>query len=147
MPADPVDDVAFREDAVNIACSIQHQNCADTMVGQQADSLGDCLSGAMETTWVPLRLRTAATCMDCAPLHGALKVPAQRRAGSPADNADFLAEHGRLVVKPARGEQGKGITVNVRTTDMLEQAVGTARAHAVRRREKVPPGRHEERAP
>jgi GNAT-family acetyltransferase (TIGR03103 family) len=59
-----------------------------------------------------------------------LKVPAQRRAGSPADNAGFLAEHGRLVVKPARGEQGKGITVDVRTSDLLEQAVGTARAHA-----------------
>jgi GNAT-family acetyltransferase (TIGR03103 family) len=59
-----------------------------------------------------------------------LRVPAQRRAGNPADNAAFLAEHGRLVVKPARGEQGKGITVDVRTTDILEQAVRTARAHA-----------------
>jgi GNAT-family acetyltransferase (TIGR03103 family) len=59
-----------------------------------------------------------------------LRVPAQRRAGNPADNAAFLAEHGRLVVKPARGEQGKGITVDVRTTEVLEQAVGTARAHA-----------------
>jgi len=59
-----------------------------------------------------------------------LRVPAQRRAGSPADNADFLAEHGRLVVKPARGEQGKGITVDVRTPEVLEQAVVTARAHA-----------------
>jgi len=59
-----------------------------------------------------------------------LTVPAQCRAGNPADNAAFLAEHGRLVVKPARGEQGKGITVDVRTAEVLEQAVVTARAHA-----------------
>jgi GNAT-family acetyltransferase (TIGR03103 family) len=59
-----------------------------------------------------------------------LRVPAQRRAGSPADNAAFLAEHRRLVVKPARGEQGKGITVDVRTSEVLERAITTARAHA-----------------
>ena len=59
-----------------------------------------------------------------------LRVPAQRRAGNPADNAAFLAEHGRVVVKPARGEQGKGITVDVRTAEVLEQAVVAARAHA-----------------
>jgi GNAT-family acetyltransferase (TIGR03103 family) len=59
-----------------------------------------------------------------------LRVPAQRRAGSPADDAAFLAGHGRVVVKPARGEQGKGITVDIRTPEVLEQAVAAARAHA-----------------
>ena len=59
-----------------------------------------------------------------------LVVPAQRRAGSPEENADFLAEHGGLVVKPARGEQGRGITVDVRTPETVEQAITTARAYA-----------------
>jgi GNAT-family acetyltransferase (TIGR03103 family) len=40
---------------------------------------------------------------------------------------DLLAERGQLVVKPARGEQGKGITVGVTTDDELERAVSAAR--------------------
>jgi GNAT-family acetyltransferase (TIGR03103 family) len=40
------------------------------------------------------------------------------------DDADeaFLAEHGELVVKPARGEGGAGITVGVTTADELDGA-------------------------
>lgn len=59
-----------------------------------------------------------------------LRVPPQRRAGDPAEDKAFLAEHGRVVVKPARGEQGKGITVDVRSVEVLERAVASARAHA-----------------
>ena len=39
----------------------------------------------------------------------------------------LLAECGELVVKPARGEQGKGITVGVATEEELERAVAAAR--------------------
>jgi GNAT-family acetyltransferase (TIGR03103 family) len=56
-----------------------------------------------------------------------LNVPDQRVAGTPDDNAAFLAEYGSLVVKPARGEQGKGITVDVRTAEALESAISHAR--------------------
>ena len=49
MPADPVDDVAFREDAVDVPGSVQYQNRADTMVGQQAAASAIVLSGAMDT--------------------------------------------------------------------------------------------------
>jgi GNAT-family acetyltransferase (TIGR03103 family) len=45
------------------------------------------------------------------------------------DEADeqFLQEAGELVVKPDRGEQGWGITVGVRTTDELRDAIAFAR--------------------
>ncbi|MFI7435593.1 N-acetylglutaminylglutamine synthetase [Micromonospora haikouensis] len=56
-----------------------------------------------------------------------LSVPAGRTAtGDDADVA-FLAEVGRVVVKPARGEQGNGITVGVRTPEALTAAVALAR--------------------
>ncbi|MEU8050487.1 MULTISPECIES: N-acetylglutaminylglutamine synthetase [Micromonospora] len=57
-----------------------------------------------------------------------LSVPAGRTAtGDDADVA-FLAEVGRVVVKPARGEQGNGITVGVRTPEALTAAVALARS-------------------
>jgi GNAT-family acetyltransferase (TIGR03103 family) len=59
-----------------------------------------------------------------------LRVPAQKVAAGARENAAFLARHGRLVVKPARGEQGRGITVDLRTPEEVEQAVETARGHA-----------------
>ena len=41
----------------------------------------------------------------------------------------FLARHGSVVVKPARGEQGRGITVGVRDADALRTAVAEAFHH------------------
>lgn len=56
-----------------------------------------------------------------------LPVPRGREAtGDEADTA-FLAEVGEVVVKPARGEQGTGITVGVRTPEALRAAVELAR--------------------
>lgn len=47
------------------------------------------------------------------------------------DHADqvFLADAGEVVVKPARGEQGMGITVGVTTEDELERALALARSY------------------
>ena len=56
-----------------------------------------------------------------------LQVPEQRRAGKPAENRAFLEHHGAVVVKPARGEQGKGISVNLRSPDAVEAAIAEAR--------------------
>ena len=44
------------------------------------------------------------------------------------DEADeaFLAEVGEVVVKPARGEQGRGITVGVTDVEALRTAVAAA---------------------
>ena len=58
-----------------------------------------------------------------------LRVPKGRPAtGDDADVA-FLTEVGELVVKPARGEQGNGITVGVREPEALARAVGLARSY------------------
>ncbi|WDZ86898.1 N-acetylglutaminylglutamine synthetase [Micromonospora cathayae] len=58
-----------------------------------------------------------------------LSVPRGRAAtGDDADEA-FLAELGAVVVKPARGEQGNGITVGVRTPEALRTAVELARRY------------------
>ncbi len=56
-----------------------------------------------------------------------LSVPRQQPAGSTADNAAFLAECGSLVVKPARGEQGRGISVDISDAQQLEVAIDEAR--------------------
>ncbi|MBO4209663.1 N-acetylglutaminylglutamine synthetase [Micromonospora echinofusca] len=62
-----------------------------------------------------------------------LAVPRGRTATDAAADADadaaFLAEVGAVVVKPARGEQGNGITVGVRTPDALAAAVELARRY------------------
>ncbi|MGB5834167.1 MAG: N-acetylglutaminylglutamine synthetase [Thiohalocapsa sp.] len=56
-----------------------------------------------------------------------LRVPAQ----TPFDALDqaeaFLTQHKRIVVKPARGEQGAGISVDIRDPADLERAVKAAR--------------------
>lgn len=56
-----------------------------------------------------------------------LKVPAQQIASSPSENHKFLTLHERIVVKPAVGEQGAGITVDVRTKNELETAIRHAK--------------------
>ena len=55
-----------------------------------------------------------------------LRMPSQCVAGSPERNAAFLEQHGRIVVKPARGEQGRGVAVDLRTPGDVERAVAEA---------------------
>ncbi|MBF0622991.1 MAG: N-acetylglutaminylglutamine synthetase [Magnetococcales bacterium] len=52
-----------------------------------------------------------------------LQVPAQMVAGDPEREKKFLEFHQSVVVKPARGEQGRGISVDVRTFEGLEKAI------------------------
>jgi GNAT-family acetyltransferase (TIGR03103 family) len=58
-----------------------------------------------------------------------LPVAAGRDATFDAADHAFLAEVGEVVVKPARGEQGKGITVGVTGGDELDRAIELARSH------------------
>ena len=58
-----------------------------------------------------------------------LRVPRGRPATGDAQDEAFLEQVGELVVKPARGEQGKGITVGVTDADTLRRAVALARGH------------------
>lgn len=56
-----------------------------------------------------------------------LNLPAQRLAGSRAENAAFLAAHRLLVVKPVNGEQGQGVAVGLGTPEEVDKAIRAAR--------------------
>lgn len=60
------------------------------------------------------------------------QTPAFLLADSQADNISFLEEHKKIVVKPAIGEQGKGITVGVEHVDQIETAVQHAQQFSER---------------
>ncbi|HWB71927.1 MAG TPA: ATP-grasp domain-containing protein, partial [Egibacteraceae bacterium] len=57
-----------------------------------------------------------------------LAVPRTRPASFDPADEHFLQAVGRLVVKPARGEQGEGVTVGVASADELARAREAARA-------------------
>ncbi len=61
-----------------------------------------------------------------------LPTPAYRVSGDADANMAFLEEHGSIVVKPAVGEQGMGITVGVTTEQGLESALQHARRYCNR---------------
>jgi GNAT-family acetyltransferase (TIGR03103 family) len=84
------------------------------------ESLTDLTSAVSFTICDDKRLTRRA--FETAGLH----MPACRVAGDEAADRDFLFEHGRIVVKPARGEQGKGVAVDVRTEGDLAKAVRAA---------------------
>lgn len=56
-----------------------------------------------------------------------IHVPRGRLASFDEEDHKFLAEVGDVVVKPTRGEQGKGITVGVDGPDELDRALDRAR--------------------
>lgn len=56
-----------------------------------------------------------------------LKTPAQQIAGNPEADEAFLKQHLHIVVKPARGEQGRGIAVDITSREDMEAAIVEAR--------------------
>jgi len=56
-----------------------------------------------------------------------IKLPAQQVIGSPTENEAFLGKYKRIVVKPSRGEQGAGVSVDVRSVPEMEKAIRRAR--------------------
>jgi GNAT-family acetyltransferase (TIGR03103 family) len=56
-----------------------------------------------------------------------LRVPIQVKVEDEAQALNFLEKHGSVVVKPARGEQGAGISVDVCDADALREAIEEAR--------------------
>lgn len=58
-----------------------------------------------------------------------LQTPAYRVAGRTDANVAFLEQHKQIVVKPAVGEQGAGITVGVDNPEALETAIAEAARH------------------
>jgi len=55
-----------------------------------------------------------------------LPTPAQKEAGTAKQNREFFKKHKEIVVKPAQGEQGTGITIKPRTVKDLDAAVEKA---------------------
>lgn len=58
-----------------------------------------------------------------------IAVPEQVNASDPAAVAALLARHARVVVKPARGEQGQGVRVDLRSAAAVANAVTAARRY------------------
>jgi GNAT-family acetyltransferase (TIGR03103 family) len=56
-----------------------------------------------------------------------VRVPEEVEASDREEVRGMLARHGSLVVKPARGEQGRGVAVDLDTIESVEQAIGLAR--------------------
>ena len=58
-----------------------------------------------------------------------IATPDQILAGEQAANLRFLNRHLSVVVKPLHGEQGKGVSVDIRTPEDLEAAIKEAARH------------------
>lgn len=56
-----------------------------------------------------------------------VNVPNQVYAGDEEQMKEFLSAHESVVVKPARGEQGRGVSVDLKSWESLESAVASAR--------------------
>jgi GNAT-family acetyltransferase (TIGR03103 family) len=61
-----------------------------------------------------------------------LRVPAQQMAGQPQQNRAFIQRHKHIVVKPVRGEQGAGISVDISNEQDMDEAIESARHFADR---------------
>ncbi|MDP9073549.1 MAG: hypothetical protein M3N98_05105 [Actinomycetota bacterium] len=59
-----------------------------------------------------------------------LAIPAGRQASFDQADLEFLTEYGSIVVKPARGEQGWGVTIGITTPDELDEARHIARNYS-----------------
>jgi GNAT-family acetyltransferase (TIGR03103 family) len=57
-------------------------------------------------------------------------VPDEVEAGDLDAVRAMLDRHGSLVVKPARGEQGRGVAVDLDTMESVERAIAVARGHS-----------------
>jgi GNAT-family acetyltransferase (TIGR03103 family) len=79
------------------------------------------LTGGVAMTWCQDKVLTLRRLASVG-----LRVPRQRTAGDKDADLAFLRELGSIVVKPALGEQGRGISVGVGTEDELAQALERA---------------------
>jgi len=81
----------------------------------------------------PLTSAVAVACCDDKRIttrllaRAGIAVAQQLEATNTGADAEFLQAHGALVVKPARGEQGRGVSVGVRDPEALAHAVERAR--------------------
>lgn len=81
------------------------------------------LTGGVAMTWCQDKVLTLRRLASVG-----LRVPQQQTAGDETDNAAFLNKHASIVVKPAMGEQGQGISVDIRSEPDLKAAIRRAAA-------------------
>lgn len=79
------------------------------------------LTSAIAFQWCDDKCQTRQRLVDAG-----LPVPAQAIAADTEANRAFLDRYERVVVKPARGEQGGGVSVDIRDPDDLEVAIRKA---------------------
>jgi GNAT-family acetyltransferase (TIGR03103 family) len=79
------------------------------------------LTGGVAMTWCQDKVLTSRRLTSVG-----IRVPRQQTAGDVQADIAFLHECGSVVVKPAMGEQGKGISVDIRTEEDLEAAINRA---------------------
>ena len=79
------------------------------------------LTGGVAMTWCQDKVLTLRRLASVG-----LRVPRQRTAGNMEADLAFLREQGSIVVKPALGEQGRGISVGVGTEDEFRLALERA---------------------
>jgi GNAT-family acetyltransferase (TIGR03103 family) len=79
------------------------------------------LTGGVAMTWCQDKVLTLRRLASIG-----LRVPHQRIAGDVEADRHFLREHGSVVVKPAMGEQGRGVSVDVRTEEQLTETIERA---------------------
>ena len=87
------------------------------------ESLSELTSG-VAVSWCDDK-RVTRRMLGAAGVH----IPQGRTAGDREADVAFLASVGEVVVKPARGEQGRGVTVGVTSAEALGRAVDVARRH------------------
>lgn len=85
------------------------------------------LTGGVAMTWCQDKVLAARRLASVG-----LCVPRQQTAGDVQADHAFLQECGAIVVKPAMGEQGKGISVDVRTPEHLQEALARAAKEGAR---------------
>ncbi|MDB5841839.1 MAG: acetyltransferase-like protein [Herminiimonas sp.] len=79
------------------------------------------LTGGVAMTWCQDKVLTLRRLASVG-----LRVPRQQVAGDAQADAAFLREYGSIVVKPALGEQGRGISVDIRSEQDLTEAINRA---------------------
>lgn len=81
------------------------------------------LTGGVAMTWCQDKVLTSRRLASIG-----LRVPRQQTVAHTDADARFLHECGSVVVKPALGEQGRGISVDIRSEEELRAAIARAEA-------------------
>ena len=84
------------------------------------ESLTD-LTGGVAMSWCQDKILTSRRLAAVG-----LRVPRQQVAGEADADLAFLQQEGAVVVKPAFGEQGRGISIDLRSEEELQQAIARA---------------------